>query len=159
MKMLDSLIEIIKSDVAAEVAECEAIDAERIQKQIKERPGRYESLKGFYVIGDTGRPMYLTKNTWCVKTLFHNWGKMTVFKHKKRAKQVVRDTKIKIILGGLICSIKGIYPTEGENNVYHFLDTDSRKWLPTSQSIEICDELPKSLVGRILSYLPPYDMG
>lgn len=154
MPNVNALMEMIKSEVAAECAEYDAVDATRIQEQIKQRPGKHESVKGFYVDPCCGcGPMYLNiipKNdpatTLCIPP-----HEMTIFKHKKRAQQAIYHTKMEIKKYNHIpFDNMEICSAEGENKVYHFLDDDSRIWLPSSSLISFCDEEPEPLASRLI---------
>jgi len=152
--MIETLLNEIRSSVAAEVAGYDAIDAARICERIEKCQGSYESIKGFCVTASwDDDPMYLVQDycikhgrgkiyTWPVKTLFHSHGQMTIFLNKERAQKAIRDTQIrsKKLCFLPLTNVK-IYQTDGENKVYHFLDNNSRIWLPTSDTIEICDGL------------------
>ncbi len=153
--MIEALLNEIRSSVAAEVAGYDAIDAARIREQMEKRPGKYETIKGFYISSSWDNdPMYLMQDyhikhggekiyTWPVKTLFHSHGQMTIFLNKERTQKAIRDTQIRSKkLRHLPLTNVKIYQTDRENKVYHFLDNNSRIWLLTSDLIEICDELP-----------------
>lgn len=153
--MIETLFNEIKSNVAAEVAECDSIDSARVREQMEKRLGIYESIKGFYVTANWDNdPMYLMQDyyikhggdkiyTWPVKTLSHSHGQMTLFLNKERAQKAIRDTEIRAKkLKLLPLAHIEICSTGIEKKVYHFLDNNSRIWLPTSDLIEICDELP-----------------
>ena len=156
MSQFNSLIDRMKTDVAAEVAEWDALDAARIQEQIKKRGGKRETIEGFYVdAGDGCGPMQLMKNEthiqpWLTSTLYHNYGKMTIFIHRERAQEAIEQSRKKGEKYNHLSQNHEIYPT-GENNVWNFLDDNSRVYIPASDLIEICDELPskKPLLRRL----------
>lgn len=159
--LLAELKRAIAADVAAECAEYDRIDSERMQEQIKKRPGQHESINGFYAISDTRcGPMRLLEDyhfewgsgkkiiDWPVKTLFHSSGHITIFLNQDRAAEAIRATEKRIEQKRLspLSSEYGkarVVSTAGEGLVYHFFDTDEKIWLPTSELIEICDELPQ----------------
>ena len=142
MSIIDAYINhVIAPSTASEIAEWDAIDARKMQEQIKKRPGRYESIKGFYVDSDCGPMARFDKNA---EMLRHGEG-MTIFTYEKRAQQALKLTQKSIKKNGHISNNTMKVCSTGEgNNLYHFLDDDSKIWLPTSDLVDICDEPPKS---------------
>ena len=143
MNQFNSLIDRMKTDVAAEVAEWDVLDAARIQEQIKTRGGRKETIRGVYVDGGCG-PMQLMKGhatvePWPTSTLYNNHGKITIFRHRERAQEAIEQSRKKGEKYNHFSHNYQIYLT-GENNVWNFLDDNSRVYIPTSDLIEICDE-------------------
>ena len=151
MSKLDNLMKTIRAEVADECAEYNAIEADKVREQIKNRKGEYEYTPGWYVTDGYGKGDGLNAVFGHTATLVHgSW--VTIFTHKLRAEQALAETRAEVIICNYLPTFDEscVVPTEKGNNTYHFFDNNGRIYIPLSCGFVICEELPESTLHRIL---------